>query len=236
MLNRLSKRLFDVIFPFRFPPPGIATGCPPGGDMLDEEGSITRWLESLKAGDRAAAGPLWDRFFSRMLGLARASIQPGTPGLAAADEEDAVLSAFESFCAGAENGQFDEVNGREALWRLLAMITVRKVRAQRRRELRLKRGGGGRVLRESDLASLQLDSLVGPHASPELRARAADELERLLDCLDDTLLREVAIWRLEGYTCEEIATRHGCARRTVARRLDLIRKLWSEQDLSQTDD
>jgi DNA-directed RNA polymerase specialized sigma24 family protein len=33
---------------------------------------------------------------------------------------------------------------------------------------------------------------------------------------------------MEGYTTEEIADQLDCARRTVARRLDLIRKIWSE--------
>jgi DNA-binding CsgD family transcriptional regulator len=31
---------------------------------------------------------------------------------------------------------------------------------------------------------------------------------------------------MEGYTNDEIATRLGCARRTVARQLDLIRRIW----------
>ena len=31
---------------------------------------------------------------------------------------------------------------------------------------------------------------------------------------------------MEGYTCDEIAMQLGCARRTVARRLDVIRKTW----------
>jgi DNA-directed RNA polymerase specialized sigma24 family protein len=203
--------------------------------MSEVEDSITHWFESLKAGDRAAAGPIWERYFARMLGLARASTLPGTPGLAAADEEDAVLSAFESFCAGAENGKFAGVNGREALWRLLAVITVRKVRAQRRRERRLKRGGGSQVLRESDLVGRGLDGLACLHAGPELAAQAAEELSRLLDVLDDDTLREVALWRLDGCTCDEIAARHGCARRTVARRLDVIRKLWSDVDPSARD-
>jgi DNA-binding CsgD family transcriptional regulator len=31
---------------------------------------------------------------------------------------------------------------------------------------------------------------------------------------------------MEGYTNDEIAAQLGCARRTVARRLELIRKTW----------
>ena len=55
---------------------------------------------------------------------------------------------------------------------------------------------------------------------------AAEEYKRLLGVLDDESLRQVALWRMEGYTTDEIAERLGCARRTVARRLELIRTLW----------
>ena len=55
---------------------------------------------------------------------------------------------------------------------------------------------------------------------------AAEESTRLLEALGDESLRQVALWRMEGYTTDEIAERLGCARRTVARRLELIRTLW----------
>jgi DNA-directed RNA polymerase specialized sigma24 family protein len=35
---------------------------------------------------------------------------------------------------------------------------------------------------------------------------------------------------MDGYTVDEIADRLGCARRTVARRLELIRKTWVDAD------
>ena len=40
------------------------------------------------------------------------------------------------------------------------------------------------------------------------------------------LLRMIALWKLEGFTNEEIAKRIGFAQRTVANRLELIRKIW----------
>lgn len=203
--------------------------------MSGDEGSVTRWYRELKSGDRVAVGPIWDRYFGRMIRLARATLNAGGRDLAAADEEDAALSAFDSFCAGAERGRFPDVADREDLWRLLAVITVRKARAQVRRNRRLKRGGG-QVVRETDLAAGGcgddgvLDGLLAPDPEPEFVALAEEELRRLLDLLGDATLRRVAIWRMEGYTCEEVAGRLGCARRTVARQLDLIRKLWTSAD------
>ena len=57
----------------------------------------------------------------------------------------------------------------------------------------------------------------------------AEECQRLLDALDDNSLRQVALSRMEGYTNDEIAEQLGCARRTIARRLDLIRKTWTSE-------
>ena len=48
---------------------------------------------------------------------------------------------------------------------------------------------------------------------------------RLLDRLGEDVLRKVAILRLEGETTEAIAEQLGCARRTVARNLALIRRI-----------
>jgi hypothetical protein len=43
-----------------------------------------------------------------------------------ADEEDVALSAFDSFCAGAERGRFPDLKDRDNLWALLVTITARK--------------------------------------------------------------------------------------------------------------
>jgi DNA-directed RNA polymerase specialized sigma24 family protein len=72
-------------------------------------------------------------------------------------------------------------------------------------------------------------TVIGP-ATPEFAAMMAEECERLLGALDDDPLRQVALSRMEGYTNDEIADQLGCARRTIARRLELIRKTWMSFD------
>ena len=54
---------------------------------------------------------------------------------------------------------------------------------------------------------------------------------RLLGKLRDETLRQVALWRLEGFTTEEIADHLQCSVRSVARKLELIRRTW----LSETE-
>jgi serine/threonine-protein kinase len=66
---------------------------------MSSEQSVTVWISRLKAGDQAAAQPLWDRYFRAMARLARDRLRAFPRR--AVDEEDIALSAFDSFCRGA---------------------------------------------------------------------------------------------------------------------------------------
>jgi len=197
--------------------------------MSSEEdgGSVSQWLGDLKAGDPAAAQPLWERYFARLVGLARTRLRANRRG-AATDEEDAALSAFHSFCEGAAQGRFPNLADRDDLWRLLVVITARKAGAHAERESRQKRGGG-KIVSSSDSDDDLFARVVSSEPSPEFAAMAAEECRRLLAKLDDDELRKVALDRMEGYTNDEIAERLGCARRTVARRLEFIRQAWEAE-------
>jgi DNA-directed RNA polymerase specialized sigma24 family protein len=204
-------------------------------DKVDD-GSVTGWLGSLKEGDQAAAQPLWERYFSRLVTVARGKLRTMRRSTADEDEEDAAISAFNSFCAGAAQGKFPQLADRDDLWKLLVVITARKAMAQANRQGRQKRGGG-RVVDEAALfgngpgidaesSIAGLDQIAASGPTPEFAAMIAEQCRLLLDSLDDDDLRQVAISRMEGYTNDEIAAQLGCARRTVARRLDLIKKTW----------
>jgi DNA-directed RNA polymerase specialized sigma24 family protein len=69
---------------------------------------------------------------------------------------------------------------------------------------------------------------VGREPDPRFAAMVVEETRILLDRLDDDQLRRIALDRMAGFTTDEIAERLDCARRTVARRLDLIRRIWSD--------
>jgi DNA-directed RNA polymerase specialized sigma24 family protein len=198
---------------------------------MSSGGSVTTWVEQLRAGDRAGAQRLWECYFPRLVGLARQKIR-GLPRRAA-DEEDVALSAFDSFCAGVARGRFPQLEGRDNLWALLVVITARKAIDLRNHEKRLKRGGG-QVAGESALDALPagedgeagIGQVVGAEPTPELAAQVAEEFRRLLAQLPGEELRSVAVWKMEGYTNTEIAARLGCAEATVERRLNLIRSVW----------
>ncbi|MBV8228742.1 MAG: hypothetical protein JO329_02045 [Planctomycetaceae bacterium] len=200
--------------------------------LTESHGSITHWLGALKAGDLAAAQPLWECYFQRLVRLARQKLRAGHRSGADADAEDAALSVFDSFCYGAVHGRFPQLDDRDDLWRLLVTITTHKVTDHIRRHGRQKRGGG-RILDEAALngsgpggGPAGLDPIVGSEPTPAFAALVAEQYRRLLEGLGDASLRRIALLKMEGYTLDEIAAQLGCARRTVVNKLQLIRMRW----------
>ena len=63
----------------------------------DDSGSVTHWIGALRGGDLDAAQPLWERYFARLVRLAQARLRTRRGPGVAEDEEDAALSAFDSF-------------------------------------------------------------------------------------------------------------------------------------------
>ena len=195
----------------------------------EDDGSVTRWVSGLKAGDPEAARQLWERYFADLVRLARVRLRDASR--AAADEEDAALSAFDSLCRGAEQGRFPRLDDRDDIWRVLVTITARKAADLFKHERRLKRGGG-HVRTEADLAVAALEAgglgqAPAHEPSPALAALLADECRRLFDALPDASLRDVARLKLEGHSDQEVAAIQNCSLSTVERRLRTIRSLWT---------
>lgn len=199
---------------------------------MSSDGSVTNWMGQLQAGDPAVAQKLWERYFQRLVGLARKKLEGAPRG--AADEEDVALSAFASFCRNATGGKFPQLADRDDLWRLLVTITARKAFHLRRDQGRKKRGGGD-VLSLAQLAGTAsgaesaLEQLVDQEPTPAFAALVAEESRRLLECLGDDQLRTIALYKLEGDTNDEIAGKLDCVRATVQRKLCRIRDIWAKE-------
>ncbi|MFT5092015.1 MAG: ECF-type sigma factor [Planctomycetales bacterium] len=208
------------------------------------QGTVTRLIQNLKDGESQAAQRLWELYFRRMVGMAREKLH-GMPKRMA-DEEDVALSAFHSFCQGAEGGRFTQLVDRENLWPLLVSITAHKAVDLIRYHNRQKRGGTGHAARDSSVvgnvtrdgsksgtdkvrsgsATLEFEEIISQEPTPEFAAQVADEFQSLLARLEDDTLQSVALWKLEGFTNDEIAEKLDCVPRTVERKLQLIRTLW----------
>jgi DNA-directed RNA polymerase specialized sigma24 family protein len=201
----------------------------------EEAGPVSLWIRQLKSGDAAAAQRLWELYYARLLKFAsrrrRGLNRPG----AVSDAEDAAQSAFKSFCLGAARGRFPQIGDRVGLWRLLLAITSRKVVDHQDHEHRRRRGGG-KVYAASELEDALLDDpvlarVIGREPTPEFAALAAEQYERLIGSLAGEDLRTIARMKMEGYTNGEIAERIGAVRRTVIRKLEVIRRSWREEAL-----
>jgi len=89
-----------------------------------DQHSVTAQLSKLKLGDENAAFVIWERFFERIRGLAKAKL--GSMPKRHADEEDIALSAINALYDGARADRFRKLEDRDDLWQILCMITARK--------------------------------------------------------------------------------------------------------------
>lgn len=196
---------------------------------MAQSSSVSIWLEELREGDVLAAAALWDRYFGRLITLAKRQLR-GAPQRAF-DDEDVVIDVFDSVCRGVQQGRYPDLDNRDSLWRLLFRMTLNKA-AERQRHEMCQRRGGGKVRSEVDLPQEEpwrsLDDLACDEPTPAMATMMVEEFSELLQRLDDDQLRRIATLKLQGFTDQEIAGRVGCVRRTIVRRLKLIRLKWSE--------
>jgi len=197
------------------------------------ESQITLWIQQLKEGDQEAARQLWSEYFERLLMAARQRLGEGPRRVA--DEEDVVVSVFDSLCRGAAKGRFDQLTDRQDLWMLLLTITRQKSVDEIRRRTRQKRGGGA-VRGESvfarevdESAAVGISELTSDEPTPDLLVSAEDNFRYLLGLLRDDTLRRVAHLRMEGHTDDEIADQLNVSKRTIERKLKLIRDTWESE-------
>jgi len=193
---------------------------------MGPEGSISHWVRQLREGAAAAVQPLWERYFPRLVELARKKLRESPRR---GTEEDVALSAFDSFCRNAVDGRFPQLDDRDDLWRLLVLLTARKVARHLRDERRQKRGGGAVPVELTPDDGLGLDQILSREPTPEFAAQAAEECQRLLHLLGEPVLKTLALWKMEGYSVEEIAQKLGCVSRSIKRKLRVIRGLWEKE-------
>lgn len=228
--------LFDAIGPFQKLAGDFDLSL--GSQLESASGMATDELAScldrLKRGDPSAMERIWDAYFDQLLHLI--SRRLGSLPLRVVDEEDIALSALNSFYDGVKRGRFTQLDDNDDLRKILVTIACRKTNSFRDRFFALKRGAG-RLLGESVFACCDesgfaqgIDGVVGHEEPPEIVVAIADALEDLLGRLTDSTLRQIATHKVEGYTNEEIAEKLGYTTRTVERKLERIRSVWSAAD------
>lgn len=194
---------------------------------MTDSNHVSHWIERIKEGDSLAANQIWKHYFDRLVKSVRQRLIG--QNRAVSDEEDIVLSVFDSFYAAAENGRFPDLTDRDDLWRLLLRMSARKVIDKRRHDQRQRRGGQVRVhsLAGDDETLIEV---IGDAPSPEMVLMMQESVEQFFSHFGVGQLRDLAVAKLEGHSNAELAQRFGCSERTIERRLHLIREK-SQQEL-----
>lgn len=195
-----------------------------------DDNPVSLWIDELRQADELAARKVWEHFSARLHQAARRNLRAKTKRVY--DEEDVVLSMFQSLCQGLVDGRFPDLHDRDSLWRLMLVISGRKI-ANRHRYDQRQRRDDRRTLTESVFSERQLDQgdqlgdgLLSREPTPEFVAELHETSERLFAAIDEPDLKEIAMLRVEGFNDSEIADRLNCSRRTVQRRLTMIRRIW----------
>jgi hypothetical protein len=201
---------------------------------MDKPGSVTRLVGQLRADDpkarEDAARRIWQRYFPDLLDLARRNLSPRVRQRE--DEEDVLQNMYASFCARQRRGDFD-LGGRNDLWRLLVTMTLNKAKkaaARHTRGVRTVRAEEGQAA-GGDPGPAAFEVMEASDPTPAEAALLVEEVRARLAALPEPL-RQIALWKLEGYTNEEIAApeRLNATTRTVERKLALIRRAWGDPD------
>ena len=194
---------------------------------MSDENSVdllARW----KAGDEEAAHLLFDRYVNRLVALARSKLSDRMQRRV--EPEDVVQSAYRSFFQKAGDDRYTlEKSG--DLWKLLAAITVSKVRGQVEFHSAKKRA----VYTEESIGPTDSGIRVSPMAvaddpTPGDAALVVEELQRVMEKLD-SLQRQILELALQNNGVEEISHQVHRSPRTVRRTLQQIRSEL-EQNLS----
>jgi DNA-directed RNA polymerase specialized sigma24 family protein len=197
---------------------------------MSNTGTITRCIRDLESGESSrrniAARELWEFFFADLMCYARRRLQAAHVSRGAADEEDAAERAFTKVCRGIERGRL-KLSSRIDLRKVLRWAATREVITLLHRSKREPGNTGDEIV---------LGQIADGALPPELLLLAFDACQRLLELLDNDTLRQIAIWKLAGYTNEAIRIQLGCSLATVERTLAHIRETWRRNwDAALTD-
>ncbi len=197
---------------------------------MSSVGSLTLCIHHLRSTDsrerNEAARIIWERFSSPLQSLVRRHLDSRIRRRE--DEDDILQSMYACLCAGQLEGKTAPAS-REELWKLMARITMCKVvntahrhRAARRDVRRERADPAGKSAEGSLFPRWMLEDIARAEPSPEEKLLVLDELDRLLQGLTEEL-RQIVLWKLDGFTNSEIACMIGRTPRCVELKMQLIR-------------
>jgi RNA polymerase sigma factor (sigma-70 family) len=203
-------------------------------DDAHEPGSITRHLGALGSQENSqreeAARQIWHRYRAILSSLVKKHLDQRVHRRE--DEDDVLQETYQSFFRRQREGEF-ELENRDDFWRLLVTMALRKAKNTAKKHQRERRDYR-REVRSSPAdddparVDLSLAELSASMPTPQEVASWAEELERHVIALSPEL-RQLALWKLDGLTHEEIAEKLDCSKRTVIRKIEQLRTEWCKE-------
>jgi RNA polymerase sigma factor (sigma-70 family) len=184
---------------------------------MNKTDTVLLWLDELKQGNREPVRMMLERYLHRLVAIAEKRFNR-LPHLAGYGE-DVALSALKSLCLGVEKGKFQKLRGSDDLLRLLCVMTTRKSI-----DLQRKKWADANVADE-----VVIMDVLSREPSPDEANAMIDGVNALLKNLGDDELKQIAEWKVAGWTNQEIAKKIGCVERSVERKLQRIRLLWEAE-------
>lgn len=201
---------------------------------MSSAGSLTRVVHELSSPDQRqrdeAARVIWECYAPRLKALIRRHLDSRI--LRREDEQDILQSMFASFCQGQSTGKAPPAS-RHELWRLLVRITMCKVVNTAHRHMaicrdvrreRADRTGSD----EGEHSGWMREHVDRGQPSPDENVAVVEEVDRILSVLPQEL-RQIVVWKVEGFTNAEISQMIGKTVRSVELKLQLIRKMLEEE-------
>ena len=189
----------------------------------EEQALIDLW----RGGDENAARAIVDRYFDRLMALARRRISPRLASRV--DPEDILQSVFRTFFVRLKEGQF-AFEDQDDLCKLLMRITLHKTLRQVAFHKAAKRDPNQETA-QGDHHREQLLTLLDKEPSAEASVAFLDQLEHFLGQLEPQTRRILEL-RLQGYNNDEIAKELNIYDRKIRRAVERVRDLAREEGLA----
>ena len=198
--------------------------------MSDEENSVdllARW----KGGDETAATALFDRYVNRLVALARSRLSDRMQRRV--EPEDVVQSAYRSFFRKAGEDRYSlEKSG--DLWKLMAAITISKVRGEVEFHTAQKRRVYAEESIGASVSGYQINPVViADDPTPADAAAVVEELREVMEQLEP-LQRQILELALQNLEVEAICQEVQRSGRTVRRSLQQVRELLEKRLLDRS--
>lgn len=180
-------------------------------------------VEDCRAGSQEAAQELFNRYVTRLMGVAKKRI--GERLTSRFDPEDVVQSVFRTFFSRLKNDQF-EINEDDDLSKLLVRITLHKTLRQIAHHKAARRDPGHEA---GAVSSGEILQVMGKEPTPITVLTFMDQLDHFLALLAPEE-QQILTLKLQGHSTEEIATQINSYDRKVRRVLERIRAVVQEEE------